>query len=253
MKQLEKLLFLTYFQMRSKYRKTLAGFVWVIAYPIISFIIQATVFDKILKLNIQNYPLFLLSGLLPWVFISQSVTSFASSLVHSREVLLTFKVHPNYIIGANVLDNFFNYLVATLILIVALMGLGMMSFSLPQLVLFLLSTLVLLVFGFVLTMIISFLHVFYRDIQFVSTFLLGLAFFVTPIFYSRDYLEASFPWILKINLFYPLIALFQNSLYELNTEAWLNYMGISVAIVTGLGLMLAFLFNRKMKDFYINV
>lgn len=253
MKQLEKLLFLTYFQMRSKYRKTLAGFVWVIAYPIISFVVQAAVFDKILKLNISNYPLFLLSGLLPWVFISQSVISHASSLVHSREVLLTFKVHPSYIVGANILDNFFNYLVATVILMAVLAGLGMMAITPLQLLLFLVSTLVLLVFSFLLTMMISFLHVFYRDIQFVSTFLLGLAFFVTPIFYSRDYLEASFPWILKINIFYPFIALFQNSLYELNFEKWIAFAGGSALICAGLSVLLMLIFNRKMKDFYINV
>ncbi len=253
MKNLERLLFLTYFQMRSKYRKTLAGFIWVIAYPIISFIVQAMIFDKVLKLNILNYPAFLLAGFLPWIFISQSVISFASVLVHSREVLLTFKIHPSHIIASNVLDNFFNYLVATLILSLSLIYMGMMTISLFQLVLFLISALVLLSFVFILTLLISFLHVFYRDIQFVSTFLIGLAFFVTPIFYTRDYLDQSFPWILKINIFYPLIGLFQNCLYGLDVESWQTNFTYSLLIILSLGITSTLLLKNKMKDFYINV
>lgn len=253
MKSLEKLLFLSYFQIRSKYRKTFAGFLWVIAYPIISFVVQAVVFDKILKLNIENYPAFLLAGLLPWVFISQSVTSHASSLVHSREILLTFKIHPGYIVGANVVDNFFNYLVATFTLMLALFLLGITQFSLLQLLLFIFSSLVLFVFVFLISMIISFLHVFYRDIQFVATFLLGLAFFVTPIFYSREYLDNTFPWILKINIFYPFISLFQNSLYQMNLTEWWMIFSQCLVIEGAFALLLIFLLKKRMKDFYINV
>lgn len=253
MKALEKLLFLSYFQIRSKYRKTFAGFVWVIAYPIISFVVQAIVFDKILKLNIQNYPVFLLAGLLPWVFISQSVISHASSLVHSREILLTFKIHPNYIVAANVVDNFFNYIVATVILMIALFLLGIAQFSPAQWLLFGFSSIVLFIFVFLISMIISFLHVFYRDIQFVATFLLGLAFFVTPIFYSRDYLDSTFPWILKVNIFYPFISLFQNSLYQINFSEWGRVLSRCLIIEIGLGLLLVFLLKKRMKDFYINV
>lgn len=253
MKRLERLLFLTYFQIRSKYRKTLAGFLWVIAYPIISFIVQAMVFDKILKLNISNYPAFLLAGFLPWVFINQSVISYASTLVNSREILLTFKVHPHYIIASNVLDNFLNYLLATFILIVSLAFMGMLSLNFLQLLLFLISALVLLGFTFLLTSLVSFLHVFYRDVQFVATFVMGLAFFVTPIFYTRDYLEQSYPWILKINLFYPVIGLFQNCLYTINLNEWKMHLVFALLVNLLLGILLYILFNKKMKDFYINV
>ncbi len=253
MKRLERLLFLTYFQMRSKYRKTLAGFIWVIAYPIISFMIQAAVFDRVLKLNISNYPVFLLAGFLPWIFISQSIISFASVLVHSREILLTFKVHPGYIIGSNILDSFINYLVATLILLSGLAIMGMMSVNLTQIILFFISALVLLAFVFILTSIVSFLHAFYRDVQFVASFLIGLIYFITPIFYTPEFLIQSFPWILKINLFYPVISMFHHSLYSLNVSEWMNSFGISLLVDLGLGFVLLFLLNKKMKDFYINV
>lgn len=253
MKTLERLIFLTYFQMRSKYRKTLAGFVWVIAYPIISFVIQATVFDKVLKLNIENYPSFLLAGFLPWVFISQCVISYASVLVHSREILLTFKIHPAYIIASSVLDNFVNYLVATIILVISLLLMGMISISLIQLFLFIISALLLLMFVFILTTMIGFLHVFYRDIQFVATFLIGLAFFVTPIFYTREYLDQSYPWVLKINIFYPLIGLFQNCLYKIDLAAWQLNFAHSIIVILFLGTLSLLLFKNKMKDFYINV
>ena len=253
MNYLRKIFTLTYYQMRSRYRKTLAGFIWVIANPIINFSVQALVFKIILKINIDQYPAFLLSGLLPWFFISQSVTALSGSLVGYRELLLGFKIGPMDIIASQVLDNFINYIVAALFLIITLVTLGMVKISGLQILLFFVNSIILLPFVFVVTGIVSFLHVFYRDVQFVSSFIMNIAFFLTPIFYTIHYVNPEYQWIFNLNIFYHIVALFQDSFHSLNLRAWGKDLLITAGIIIGCSGILKLLIKKNMKDFYINV
>ena len=63
---------LTVANMKARYRKTMIGFFWVVLGPILMYSVQAFVFQKFLKLELHNYYLFLLGGLLPWIFITSS-------------------------------------------------------------------------------------------------------------------------------------------------------------------------------------
>ncbi len=253
MNHIKRILKLTYYHMRSRYRKTLAGFLWVVANPIINFSVQALVFKAILKINVDDYPAFLLSGLMPWFFISQSVTNLASCLVTSRELLLGFKFNPLNIVASQVLDNFFNYLIATVLIMIGLLALGLISLSPIQLFLFIANSFVLLPFVLLVTAIVSFLHVFYRDIQFVASFVMNLAFFLTPIFYTIDYVDPAYQWIFNLNIFYPMISLFQASIHTLDFTLWAKKLLVCLSLTVALGGLLTLLIKKKMKDFYINV
>lgn len=239
--------------MRSRYRKTFAGFLWVIANPIINFCVQALVFQAVLKVNITHYPVFLVSGLMPWFFISQSVTSHASCLVNARELLLGFKLNPLTVVCSQVLDNFVNFLCSTFIVMLGILLVNHLSLSFLQLFIFFLNSLLLFGFVFLLTTIVSIFHVFYRDVQFVCSFLMNITFFTTPIFYLPESIPHEFQWIFKINFFYPFIRIFQSSLYELNLNSWGESFIISLGVVTLMGALVWISLKNKMKDFYINV
>ena len=253
MQEIKTILTLSYFHMRSRYRKTLAGFIWVIANPIINFTVQAIVFKTILKIQIQNYPAFLLSGLLPWFFISQTITSLAGALVNARELLLSFKIKPSTIVGSQVVDNFFNYICASLLLMIILMISGLMKLNAMGLFLFIPNSILLFAFVFNISTMISFLHVFFRDIQFVAGFVMNLAFFITPIFYKREFLSPSYQWIVDYNLFYPFIEVFNFTLHQLNYGEWFLAFLKCLLINVIVYLLLKLMVKYKMKDFYINV
>src|ERR1035437_5970491 len=81
---------LTVANLKSRYRKTFVGFLWVILNPLILYGVQSLVFMKFLKLQVPNYTLFLLSGLLPWVFIVQSVEMCTSLIVINGKLFKSF-------------------------------------------------------------------------------------------------------------------------------------------------------------------
>jgi lipopolysaccharide transport system permease protein len=253
MKILRQILYLTYFHMRARYRKTLAGFLWVIASPILTFLVQSLIFKGIFKFNIENYPLYLLAGLLPWFFLSQTFHSVTSCLVLSREVLLSFKINPIVIIASQVLDQFASFLAALLImgLVFVLQGTG--HFGFLRLLTILVDLTTILYFVFITTSILAFWHVFYRDVNFVVQFLMGLAFYVTPVFYTVGFFPEQYIWMLRFNFFIPVIKIFQISLYSWNDHLWtVNF--IYTLIINLILTLVSFLsYKFKMRDFYINV
>ena len=112
--------FLTKAQMKSRYRKTIAGFLWVVLNPILLFAVHAVIFKAILKIDIPNYFLFLLGGLLPWVFITSNMMMTTNAFIAQREIIRTFTLSPVSLIFAHTIDNFINFLAAFLILFIGL-------------------------------------------------------------------------------------------------------------------------------------
>ncbi|MEX1099615.1 MAG: hypothetical protein WEB87_04275, partial [Bacteriovoracaceae bacterium] len=84
-----KIYTLTVADMKGRYRNTVAGFFWVMFNPIIMFIVHSLVFKNILQIQVDRYFVFLLAGLLPWIFISTSISTTANTFVTMREVLMS--------------------------------------------------------------------------------------------------------------------------------------------------------------------
>ena len=64
---------LTVASLKSRYRKTFAGFLWVVLNPLMMFGVQSLVFKTFMKIQVPDYHLFLLGGLLPWIFFSSTI------------------------------------------------------------------------------------------------------------------------------------------------------------------------------------
>src|SRR5665647_1643549 len=85
---------LTVASLKSRYRKTWAGFVWVILNPLLMFGVQSLVFKRFLGLQIPDYYLFLLGGLLPWIFMSSTIQMGTPIFVTQAQLLRSFKINP---------------------------------------------------------------------------------------------------------------------------------------------------------------
>src|SRR5271154_4561101 len=89
--------------LKSRYRRTVAGFLWVVLNPLIMFGVQSMIFRHVLKIQISNYFLFLLSGLLPWIFITQSMDMCTSLFQANGGVLKSFHLNPLVLLTAQLI------------------------------------------------------------------------------------------------------------------------------------------------------
>ncbi len=244
--------FLTRASLKARYRNTLGGFLWVVINPLAMYGVQSLVFKTFLKLEIPNYYLFLLAGLLPWIFISMSLRMSVPIFEERRSLLKSFKLSPLVLIYTQIFDNLINFVLPFTFLILALLIFG--GGVTWQALAFSPLAMLTLVFGiFPLCWILSVLQIFYKDVRFIVEFVLSFLFFLTPIFYPRDYIPPEFQFIVDFNLIYILIEPFFYSLYHFELMAFL--WSLLKAFLAGSLLygVAVFLWRRKRNEFYLQL
>jgi lipopolysaccharide transport system permease protein len=235
--------------MKQRYRRTLAGLIWVILNPLIMFGVQSVVFKKFLRLEIPNYFLFLLSGLLPWIFITQTLQMTASVYVNAADLLKSFKINPLVLVISQVLDNLFNFFIAFTMMFIPIWF--MSDIDVHMGFLFMPLNFVILVLGTTfLSVFISTFNVFFRDASFVLTFVISIVFFLTPIFYPISYIPESYRWIINLNPFYYFIAPFRMSLIDFKLDVYLDTVMRALVFLAGVICFTVIYWRKKKNEFY---
>jgi ABC-type polysaccharide/polyol phosphate export permease len=242
---------LTYANMKARYRKTVIGFLWVVLNPILMYSVQAIVFKKFLKLDLPNYYIFLLGGLLPWLFINSTWDSCTTAIVNASALLKSFQISPLVILSSSILDNLINFLAAFIILGIPAI-LYEQSFSTS--ILFLpVSLFILIVFTVVTTALLATLHVFYRDIKYVTHFSMSVLFFLTPIFYPPSFIPENYRWIVDINPLYIIIAPIRLCLVDGNISDILQVQFKGLIFISLLVLIFIRIWKKKKNEIFLKL
>lgn len=188
---------LTKKDLKLRYKNSVLGFLWSVVNPLMLLIIYTYAFKYVFKQQMDNFSIFVLSGLLPWTFFQSAVMGSVSSIIANGN--LVKKVYfPRTIIPISVvLSSFLNYIITLIILGVAIMSsdinLTLAVLFLPVILLFL------LLFTMGLGLLLSALNVIYRDIaHFMEIIFMGW-FYVTPIIYSINLIPDNLKFIAYVN------------------------------------------------------
>lgn len=184
-------------EIRGKYKNSFLGVLWSFLNPLLQIAVYAIVFPLILKNTQENYVIFLCCGLIPWTFFSTAITRSAFTMVENGNLLK--KVYfPREILPISVVTSeAVNFFISTIIILafVLFSGLGITKYVVIYPLVFLAQYVLLLA----ISLVISSVCVYVRDLQhFVGVFL-QLLFYATPIVYAADTIPADFAWILKLN------------------------------------------------------
>lgn len=190
-----------------RYRQSIIGALWAVIQPLSMMLLFTFIFTYILKVNVSDYPraLFFYSGLLPWTFFSSSVLYSLTSLTGNYD-LITKIYFPREILPlSGIAIAFLDYLVASLIFIPMLL---IYKIHLTWYTLWIIPLLVLLFFyTAAVSLLLSSLNVYYRDVKLATGFLIQLLFFASPVLYSIDDLSIKLKLILFLN---PLTFIIEN-------------------------------------------
>lgn len=206
-------------ELKVKYKNSVLGFLWSLVNPIAQMLIFTFVFSFVFRAGINNFPLFFLTGLLPWTLFSMSLTRSTTAFIENGNLIK--KVYfPREIIPISiVVTNLINYLFEFIVLAVFLGVYG--YFFLPYLPVLLLAIVLLLLFTTGLALLVSSAAVYFRDLQQLIGLLLMVWFYATAVIYPIDFLPERFRDLLfYLNPMNPLISLFRDALYHLRWPAW---------------------------------
>src|SRR3954451_11118360 len=168
-------------ELRQKYKGSSLGVLWYLINPLILMGAYALVFKVLLKVaSVPDYPVFLISGLIVWVFFSQALLSSAPSLVVNSPLIRKVRFPRETIPASVAAVQAVTFGVMLVLLVpVALIVRGNLDVSLLLLPV-VGAGLLCLVLGFAFG--VSILHAHFRDVEPVLAALLLPWFFITPIF-----------------------------------------------------------------------
>ncbi|MBH46740.1 MAG: hypothetical protein CME71_01065 [Halobacteriovorax sp.] len=242
---------LTRAQLKARYRNTFAGLVWVILNPLIMFGAQAIAFKHILKIDIHNYYLYLVCGLTPWIFLIMTIQMTTPVLLHSGSLLKSFKINPLVLIFSQVADNFLNFLLAFSIMYLPIQ----LMYSPPSwsIMLAIIPLVLLIVSVCAVCTILSLMQVFLRDTNYVVSFVTGVLFFVTPIFFSEDMVSENYRWMFDFHLPYLYIKAFRSCFYEFNLDFFLLALSKASLSTIFLVSIASWTWKRNKNELYLRI
>jgi len=243
----ELLFFLTWRDVKVRYKQTLLGAAWAILQPLFTMLIFSLFFGKLAGIKSDDipYPLFAYAGLLPWTFFSNAVTNSGNSLVGNAN-LITKVYFPRIIVpAAAVCAGLVDLAIAFLILI-ALMIYYSVALSWGLLLLpFFIALVTLLAIGAGLWL--SALNVKYRDIRYALPFLIQLWMFASPVIYPSSIVPDKWRWALWLNPLTGIIEGFRAALF--NRKLDVAAIAVAAALTFALLLCAAYAFRRTEDSF----
>ncbi|MCB2226928.1 MAG: ABC transporter permease [Desulfarculaceae bacterium] len=188
---------LTTRELKGRYRGSLFGFLWTFLNPLMLLGVYALVFSVYFRVQMDHYAVFMFTGLLPWVFFSQSLNEGAGAITDGGS-LVTKVLFPLQILPAvKVAANFVNYLLSLPILFAFFIADGV-AFHWTMFGFLIVAT-VHLAFTYALAVLLSAANVFLRDTKHIIGNLLTLWFFLTPILYPLAQVPQAFRPLVYLN------------------------------------------------------
>jgi lipopolysaccharide transport system permease protein len=188
----ELLYFLTWREVKVRYKQTVMGAAWAIIQPLFTMVIFSLFFGRLAKVPSDRipYPLFCLAGLVPWMFFANGLSQASSSLVTSSN-LISKVYFPRLTLPISaVLSGAIDFVISSALLA------GMMIYYrqvlTPRCMYLPLFFLLAFVSALGVSLWLSALNVEYRDVRYVIPFLSQLWMFATPIAYPSSLLHE--PW-----------------------------------------------------------
>ena len=246
----ELLYFLTWRDVKVRYKQTLLGVLWVIIQPLATMLIFTLLFGRLAGLETRTegipYPLFAFAGLLPWTFFSNAVSNSSNSLVTSAQLITKIyfprMIIPAAAVTAGLVDFALSFVVLTVLMAYYRVSVTWSLLLLPALI----ALVVLLALG--VGMLLAGLNVKYRDVRHAVPFAVQIWMFASPVIYPPTLVPERWRWLLALNPMTGIIEGFRAALFGNSQIQW-KLVAVSAAIVLVLFVSSVFAFRRMEKSF----
>lgn len=244
----ELLYFLTWRDIKVRYKQTVLGAAWAILQPFLTMVVFSLFFGNLAKISSDNipYPIFSYTGLVPWTFFAYGLAQSSNSLVGNAS-LIKKVFFPRLVVPiASVLSGLVDFALA----FVVLLGMMVVYNIWPTANIIWLPLLLLLSFITALGvgLWLSALNVEYRDIRYIVPFLTQFWMFISPVVYPSSLLHEPWRTIYGLN---PMVGVLEGFRWALLGSATAPGPMIVLSAVVSILLLVtgAFYFRRMERNF----
>jgi lipopolysaccharide transport system permease protein len=236
---------LTAREIKIRYKQSVLGILWALFQPAIMVILFTAIFTKIVRMPTGNipYPVFFLSGLIPWTFFANSLGASIPSIVSNadlvKKIYFPRVILPLVTIFAAAFDFAVTFILLAILMLIFKIEITAWILFLP----------VIIFIQFVLTvglaLLFSALNVFYRDVKNALASVIQIWMFATPVIYPLDVIRPHLRKWLLLNPMTGIVDSLRKVLIQGGAPNW-NYLAVSV-IMTAILFAVAYQMFKRLE------
>lgn len=201
---IDLIIVLTQKELKVKYKSSFFGYLWSIGHPLAFAFVFYVAFGVVMKLEIEDYALFLIAGLFPWQWFSNSVNAAPMVFLGNTSIIKKVNFPRNLIPFSLVLQDMIHFVLAIPVIIFFLL----IYHKSPSLS-WIYGIPILLIIQFMITygisLIVSSTNLFFRDLERLTTIFVTLLFYFTPIIYPETMIPEKYRSLINLNPLSPLM------------------------------------------------
>lgn len=234
-------------EIRGKYKGAWLGILWSYLNPLLMLVVYSFVFSIIMRVQIENYTMYLFTALIPWNFFVTSISQGSFSVISNGAILKKVYFPREIVPISSVTANTVNFMISCLIIFffLAVTGIGFSKYIL-------LLPLVLLVQYILLLGIVFFVSsmtVYARDLEHIISVILMAGMYATPIFYTMEMVPDKFKKIIKLNPMTNIIQSYRDIMFYKRMPD-LKKLGI-MFLISIIIFVLGYMFFKKTEKSFV--
>ena len=196
---------------RGKYKGSFLGILWSFINPLLQVLVYALVFPYIMKVETENYLIFLICGIIPWTWfitsISQGTTSITNNANLIKKVYFPREILPISVVTSGLVNFLISCLIILIFVIFGGLGITWHLVFLPFIII------VQYIFTLALIFVLSAFNVYVKDVEYIVAFIINMLFYATPILYTTEMFSGPILWLFRLNPLAHLINAYRDVFY----------------------------------------
>jgi len=192
------LLVLTQKEIKVRYKSTVLGYLWSIGNPLVNAVVFYIAFKVVMRIQMEAYPLFLIAGLFPWQWFSNSVNMSPMIFLANAGIIKKVNFPKNVLPLANVLQDMVHFVLSIPVIIIFLLLYDRTpSFIWLAGIPVMLTIQLAMIYG--VSLLVSSVNLFFRDMERLTVIFMTFVFYFTPVIYPESMVPEKYRWALMLN------------------------------------------------------
>ena len=230
-------------EIRGKYKGSFLGVLWSFLNPLLMVLVYALVFPYIMRMNVPNYLIYLITGVIPWNFFTTCITTGCNCVWINggiiKKVYFPREILPISVVVAGLINFLISCVIILIFTIIVVICISIKLIWLPLIAIIQSARSLGLLF------VLSAINVYVRDIEYLVAFLLNLLFYATPILYTASMFPSKVRWILYLNPMSSIVDAYRSIFYY---KVMPNLTSLAlVGILSFIILIIGYIIFRKLE------
>ena len=232
--------------LKARYKRSVLGVVWTLLNPLLMMVVLTLVFSSYFRSTIEHYPVYVLSGLIAWNFLSSTTHAAMGEMIWSGALLNRIFVPKSVFAVSAIATGLVNlgFSLIPLLIIALILGVKLqLSLLVLPAAVFLLA-----MFALGLGLLLATTAVYFADILPVYEVVTSIWFYTTPVIYSPNIIPEQWRWVFQLNPMYHLIQLFRDPLFTGTVPDWESW-ALSAAFALVVFIIGGFVFTSRSYEY----